>query len=135
VIDRLLVFSNPEVLKLLKEKFISVAANDWYQRRRQDAEGEFLYSISVMGKKHKTPFRHKQWVGKEDIGRHTVKSFTRGAQLPNNIYHLAQIRFYGWNCLDTPLLTTLRFHHVRSRSATITQLPQRRKGWRRVGGF
>jgi hypothetical protein len=49
VIDRLLVFSNPEVQKLLKEKFIPVAANDWYQRRRQDAEGEFFRSVANQG--------------------------------------------------------------------------------------
>ncbi|MGB0775304.1 MAG: hypothetical protein ACPGUY_05625 [Akkermansiaceae bacterium] len=47
--DRLLVFSNPEVQKLLKEKFIPVAANDWYQRRRQDAEGEFFRSVANQG--------------------------------------------------------------------------------------
>ncbi|MFK7909080.1 MAG: hypothetical protein AB8F34_00605 [Akkermansiaceae bacterium] len=47
--DRLLVFSNPEVQKLLKEKFIPVACNDWYQRRRQDAEGEFFRSVANQG--------------------------------------------------------------------------------------
>lgn len=49
MIDRLLVFSNPKVQKLLKEKFIPVAANDWYQRRRQDAEGEFFRAIADQG--------------------------------------------------------------------------------------
>lgn len=49
MIDRLLVFSNPEVQKLLKEKFIPVAANDWYQRRRQDAEGEFFRAMASQG--------------------------------------------------------------------------------------
>ena len=47
--DRLLVFSNPEVQKLLKEKFIPVAGNDWYQRRRQDAEGEFFRNMASQG--------------------------------------------------------------------------------------
>lgn len=47
--DRLLVFSNPEVQKLLKEKFIPVACNDWYQRRRQDAEGQFFRSVANQG--------------------------------------------------------------------------------------
>lgn len=47
--DRLLVFSNAEVQKLLKEKFIPVACNDWYQRRRQDAEGEFFRSVANQG--------------------------------------------------------------------------------------
>ncbi len=47
--DRLLVFSNAEVQKLLKEKFIPVACNDWYQRRRKDAEGEFFRSVANQG--------------------------------------------------------------------------------------
>lgn len=47
--DRLLVFSNPEVQKLLAENFIPVAADDWYQRRRQDAEGEFFRSVAAQG--------------------------------------------------------------------------------------
>ncbi|MCP5537989.1 MAG: hypothetical protein H7A51_17365 [Akkermansiaceae bacterium] len=47
--DRLLVFSNPEVQKLLHEKFIPVACNDWYQRRRQDAEGEFFRAMANQG--------------------------------------------------------------------------------------
>lgn len=47
--DRLLVFSNPEVQKLLQEKLIPVAANDWYQRRRQDAEGDFFRAVANQG--------------------------------------------------------------------------------------
>ena len=47
--DRLLVFANPEVQKLLKEEFIPVAANDWYQRRRQDTEGEFFRKVADQG--------------------------------------------------------------------------------------
>lgn len=47
--DRLLVFANPEVQKLLKEKFIAVAADDWYQRRRKDETGEFFWKVASQG--------------------------------------------------------------------------------------
>ena len=47
--DRLLVFSHPKIQKLLQEKFITVACNDWYQRRRQDAEGEFFRAVANQG--------------------------------------------------------------------------------------
>ena len=47
--DRLLVFANPEVQRHLREDFIPVAANDWYQRRRQDAEGEFFRKVAEQG--------------------------------------------------------------------------------------
>jgi hypothetical protein len=45
VTDRLLVFSDPEVQKRLKEQFIAVTGDDWYQRRRDDKEGEFFRSV------------------------------------------------------------------------------------------
>lgn len=43
--DRLLVFANKEVQELLKEKFVPVAADDWYQRRRKDRVGEFFAKV------------------------------------------------------------------------------------------
>ena len=43
--DRLLVFANSEVQKLLKENFITVAADDWYQRRRKDKVGEYFAKV------------------------------------------------------------------------------------------
>lgn len=43
--DRLLVFANAEVKKLLKEEFVTVAADDWYQRRRKDKVGEFFAKV------------------------------------------------------------------------------------------
>jgi hypothetical protein len=43
------VFSNPEVIRLATEDFIPVAADDWYQRRRQDEEGEFFDRVADQG--------------------------------------------------------------------------------------
>ena len=41
----MLVFANAEVKKLLKEEFVTVAADDWYQRRRKDKVGEFFAKV------------------------------------------------------------------------------------------
>jgi hypothetical protein len=49
VAGRELVFSNPEVIRLASEHFIPVAADDWYQRRRQDEEGKFFTSVADQG--------------------------------------------------------------------------------------
>lgn len=46
---RELVFSNPEIVKLASSEFIPVAADDWYQRRRLDAEGEFFRKVADQG--------------------------------------------------------------------------------------
>jgi hypothetical protein len=34
---------------LANERFVAVAADDWYQRRRQDVEGEFFRSVADQG--------------------------------------------------------------------------------------
>jgi len=34
------------VQKVVKENFVAVVADDWYQRRRQDAEGEFFRKVA-----------------------------------------------------------------------------------------
>ena len=47
--DRLLVFANEEVQKLLKEEFIAVAADDWFQRRRKDETGKFFWKVASQG--------------------------------------------------------------------------------------
>lgn len=43
------MFGNPEIQNLIIKNFIPVAADDWYQRRRQDAEGEFFRSVADQG--------------------------------------------------------------------------------------
>lgn len=49
MIDRLSTFSNPKIIELINEHFIPVAENDWYQRRRQDAVGEFFRKVADQG--------------------------------------------------------------------------------------
>jgi hypothetical protein len=44
-----LTFADPEVIRMAREEFIPVAADDWYQRRRQDAEGEFFRKVADQG--------------------------------------------------------------------------------------
>jgi hypothetical protein len=49
VADRLSVFSNPEMIRLICEHFIPVAQNDWYARRREDAVGRYFVGIANQG--------------------------------------------------------------------------------------
>jgi hypothetical protein len=42
-------FADPENIRLASEKFVPVTADDWYQRRRQDAEGEFFRKVADQG--------------------------------------------------------------------------------------
>jgi hypothetical protein len=37
------------VQRIIKQNFIAVVADDWYQRRRQDAEGEFFRKVADQG--------------------------------------------------------------------------------------
>jgi len=45
VLGRALGFSDPEVVRILKENFIPVVGDDWYQRRRKDEVGKFFRSV------------------------------------------------------------------------------------------
>jgi hypothetical protein len=41
-----LAFADAEVIRLARGEFVPVVGDDWYQRRRQDGEGEFFRKIS-----------------------------------------------------------------------------------------
>lgn len=43
------MFGNAEIRRLATEEFIAVAADDWYQRRREDAEGRFFRRVADQG--------------------------------------------------------------------------------------
>jgi hypothetical protein len=49
VTGRALVFADPEIVRMAREEFIPVAGDDWYQRRRQDAEGAFFRGVADQG--------------------------------------------------------------------------------------
>ena len=42
-------FADPEIIELAKTTFVPACADDWYQRRRQDAEGEFWKKVYMQG--------------------------------------------------------------------------------------
>jgi hypothetical protein len=42
-------FADPEIIRMAREDFVPVTADDWYQRRRQDAEGEFFRKVANQG--------------------------------------------------------------------------------------
>lgn len=52
MIDRVSVFGDARVVELLKESFVCVAIDQWYQRRQKDAEGEFYRKIMKQGPRH-----------------------------------------------------------------------------------
>jgi hypothetical protein len=49
VAGRALAFSDKEVLRMASEEFVPVAGDDWYQRRREDAEGAFFRKVADQG--------------------------------------------------------------------------------------
>jgi hypothetical protein len=49
VLDRESTFADPEIVKMLKTRLIPVAIDQAYQRRQQDAEGEFYRKIARQG--------------------------------------------------------------------------------------
>lgn len=49
MLDRASTFADPEIVRLLKERFIPVAIDQAYQRRQKDTEGEFYRKIASQG--------------------------------------------------------------------------------------
>ncbi|MEM7601327.1 MAG: hypothetical protein AAF357_07900 [Verrucomicrobiota bacterium] len=49
MLDRASTFSDPEVVELLRNHFIPVAIDQHYERRQEDAEGEFYRKIARQG--------------------------------------------------------------------------------------
>jgi hypothetical protein len=42
-------FADAEVIRLASKEFVPVAGDDWYQRRREDAEGQFFRKVADQG--------------------------------------------------------------------------------------
>lgn len=49
MLDRASTFADPEIVSLLKKRFVPTAIDQAYQRRQQDAEGEFYRKIAGQG--------------------------------------------------------------------------------------
>ena len=49
MLDRASTFADEEIVALLKTRFVPVAIDQAYQRRQQDAEGEFYRRIAGQG--------------------------------------------------------------------------------------
>src|SRR5579883_3274495 len=59
---RELVFSDKEIIRLATEEFITVAGDDWYQRRRDDPEGVFFRKMSDQGPRRNTDGSTRQGI-------------------------------------------------------------------------
>jgi hypothetical protein len=55
VAGRALVFSNPEVVQLLKTAFVPYAGDQWYLHRQQDPAGEFFWKVARHGHMKERP--------------------------------------------------------------------------------
>lgn len=45
MLDRVSIFSDPQIVELLKTRVVPVAVDAWYMNRRQDGEGEFYRKV------------------------------------------------------------------------------------------
>ncbi len=49
MVGRASAFADPEIIRLATKEFVPVAGDDWYQRRRTDAEGLFFKKLTDQG--------------------------------------------------------------------------------------
>jgi hypothetical protein len=55
VAGRALVFSHPEVVRLLKTAFVPYAGDQWYLHRQKDPAGEFFWKVAQQGLNRNQP--------------------------------------------------------------------------------
>ena len=55
-------FADARTIKLINENFVAVAADDWYQRRREDDEGAFFRKVSDQGPRKNTTGATRQGI-------------------------------------------------------------------------
>jgi hypothetical protein len=97
VAGRALAFSDPEIVKMAKEDFVPVACDDWYQRRRQDAEGEFFRRVSDQGPRgHQEATRQGIYMLTADGDLLAYKNAGQNATVMRGVLHDALAK---WNKL------------------------------------
>jgi hypothetical protein len=62
VTGRALVFSDAQIIRLATEEFVTVAGDDWYERRRDDPEGVFFRKMSDQGPRRNTDGSTRQGI-------------------------------------------------------------------------
>jgi hypothetical protein len=55
VAGRALVFSNPDIVQLVKSDFVAYAGDQWYLHRQKDAIGEFFWKVVQQGLNRNRP--------------------------------------------------------------------------------
>jgi hypothetical protein len=103
VLGRALGFSDPEVIKIIKENFIPVVGDDWYQRRRKDDVGKFFRSVVDQ------TWKAGKWGNNGGDNRQGIYCFTPSGRmltemknvgnLPGELKRLLQSGAAAWNRL------------------------------------
>ena len=103
MLGRALGFSDPEVIRLLKENFIPVVGDDWYQRRRKDEVGRFFRSVVDQ------TWKAGKWEPNGGDNRQGIYCFTASGKMltemknvgsmPAEVRRVLQGGIAGWNRL------------------------------------
>lgn len=103
MLGRALGFSDPEVVKIIKENFIPVVGDDWYQRRRNDEVGKFFRSVVDQ------TWKRGNWGNNGGDNRQGIYCFTPSGRmltemknignLPGELKRLLQSGAAAWNRL------------------------------------
>ena len=59
VAGRVFAFADAEIIRLAKTRFVPACADDWYQRRRSDATGEFWKKVYKQGPRKNESSTHQ----------------------------------------------------------------------------
>lgn len=90
-------FADPEIIQLAQTAFVPVCADDWYQRRRSDAEGKFWESVWKQGPRSKDAPTHQGIYVLTASGE--LLGFGNAGQDPDATRRLLHRALMKWNAL------------------------------------
>jgi hypothetical protein len=86
-------FADPEIIKMCTEQFVSVTGDDWYQRRRKDAEGKFFMALSTGFGKEGDGSRQGVYIFAADGTPLGYKNATQSAQVTKELMIECLVKF------------------------------------------
>jgi hypothetical protein len=97
VVGRALAFSSPDNIALARDRFVPVAGDEWYYRRRRDPEGEFFRRIADQGPRRDRK-RTRQGIYVFSAGG-TFLAYQPGDALPEQIRSTLMTALEAWKRL------------------------------------
>ena len=95
---RALAFADPEIIRMAKDEYVPVTGDDWYERRREDAEGEFFRRVADQGPRKGQGGATRQGIYMLTAGG-TLLAYKNAGQAPDVMREVLKQGLVAWSKL------------------------------------